>query len=260
MADGKSLLSRIFRTPTPIADRKPICSGAQTGYQCAHYWPTARFHGSYKGKLNGELYNFDADPELHRLRHCTLAADTRPLPADPQELPRYCARYVKGQARFDPLFEVPPPTELDMGPGVQGAAGWAHSQAKAQLAMAGEHTVIMSAGPNMPKIWDNEPGAPVLPRQPGDAPDAPARRGFTHLEVEDKRTACGVPSVVLCAVLIPGDLAKTVAQVNCPGCLAARATNVGIDTIVKAMADRAMQQLQDAVDKVHNDEEKPDGF
>jgi hypothetical protein len=54
------------------------------------------------------------------------------------------------------------------------------------------------------------------------------------------------------ANLVPGDMEKTLAQVNCPGCLSAIATNIGIKTIVAQRAKNLMDRLEEEANKAHD--------
>ena len=96
---------------TPLADRKPLCTGAATGLCCAHYWPTGRLGAAYRGKLGDDVIEFRDESEFQRLRHCTLTSPPRLLP---HPVPAYCGRYEASDRPFDPLFEVDPPQEYEL--------------------------------------------------------------------------------------------------------------------------------------------------
>ena len=241
---GKSLLARIFRTPTPLMERKPLCSGAASGWQCVHYAPRGAVQTHYQGELHGEVVRLEDEPEFTKNRRCILPGGGVVLPNHPAQLPSYCPHYQASRRRFDPLFEIPPPRELSMPAMIAGGA---------QMGTPDIGGMILgSEGPNAPKNWDETPGAPVLPREPGDAPDAPARRGFIHCEVEDAKTACSRKApLVKVARLIPADMEKTLAQVNCPGCLMTLATNIGVKTIVANRCKALMDRLEAEANKAH---------
>ena len=96
---------------TPLADRAPLCTGAATGFACAHYWPTGRLGAAYRGKLGDDVIEFRDESEFQRLRHCTLTSPPRLLP---HPVPAYCGRYEASARPFDPLFEVEPPKEYEL--------------------------------------------------------------------------------------------------------------------------------------------------
>lgn len=244
----QSLLSRIFRDkPTPMLERQPLCNGKAGGWQCVHYAPRGAMNTRFTGDLNGELVKIDDQAEFTKMRHCVLPGASVRLPGNPAELPSYCAHFEASRRPFDPLFEVPPPKELVMPAHLIGVPDGPNIQGMLLSARSGDDR------PNAPTNWDEKPGAPVLPREPGDAPDAPARRGFTHCEVDDGKTACARKAPLhKVANLVPGDMEKTLAQVNCPGCLAAIASNVGIKTIVANRAKNLMDRLEEEANKAHD--------
>ena len=86
-SDKKSLMMR----------HVPLCSGAQTGRQCKHYW--------------GMVKRVDSDNKValrdgEKLRFCLLdTADTTFLGDGGMDMPHYCTQYVSSSRKYDPKYE-----------------------------------------------------------------------------------------------------------------------------------------------------------
>ena len=78
--------------------QKPLCSGAQTGFKCKHYWSTIT-------KIDS--LNQIALRQGEKTRRClVIAPEIVELGDGGQEQAVFCDRYVADQARpYDPSFE-----------------------------------------------------------------------------------------------------------------------------------------------------------
>lgn len=78
--------------------QKPMCSGAQTGYKCKHYWSTIT-------KL--DVLNPLSLKQGEKTRRClVIAPEIIELGDGGQEQAVFCDRYVQDANRpFDPSFE-----------------------------------------------------------------------------------------------------------------------------------------------------------
>ena len=78
--------------------QKPLCSGAQTGFKCRHYWSTI---------TNLDVLNPLSLKQGEKTRRClVIAPEIIELGDGGQEQAVFCDRYVADQDRpFDPSFE-----------------------------------------------------------------------------------------------------------------------------------------------------------
>lgn len=98
---------------TQYKDRKTLCDGAETGWQCVHYWPTVK--RSVVEMHNGER----VEQTPMRDRYCDLPgpkSNMVHLGKEGRDMMKLCGRYKKSSVRYDRAFEEAPLREPDAPP------------------------------------------------------------------------------------------------------------------------------------------------